>query len=402
MRLMHTADWHVGKNIRGRSRAAEYRAMLDELIETIENEQVDAVLLAGDLFDTGAPGPESEALVYNAMLRMADLTHVIGLPGNHDNPNRWRAVQAMLERAGIVMATHPAPPDRGGTVTLDTPGGELHVAMLPFVPQRNIVRAADLMELDGAKHTAKYADHVRRMLEALCGSFGSGNSVDVVLSHATVVGNAGVKLGGGEIRSHTIFTYYLPPHIFPDNGHYVALGHLHQQQEVPAATPIRYSGAPMHLDFGETPSQRGCLIIDVEPNKPATVTMKPLKAGKSLLTLRGTVDEVITQAGGIDTPTYLRVFLHEAPRPGLIDEVRSQLPDAVDIRVDNPETSTVNLEQLDAVPDDPETLFADYLDDQGITDTTVRNTFRELLDDLHTKDTDGMLDGAVGNMEDVA
>ena len=95
MRFLHTGDWHVGKTLRGRSRADEHRAALAEIADIADDRQVDAVLVAGDLFDTAAPGPESEEIVYDSLLRLARDRTVVTIAGNHDNANRFKRGQTV-------------------------------------------------------------------------------------------------------------------------------------------------------------------------------------------------------------------------------------------------------------------------------------------------------------------
>ena len=97
MKILHTSDWHVGKGIRGRSRAAEHQAVLAEIAQIADSNAVDVVLVTGDAFDTAAPTAEAEGIVYRALLDLADTgAHVVVLAGNHDSPRRWQALQPVM------------------------------------------------------------------------------------------------------------------------------------------------------------------------------------------------------------------------------------------------------------------------------------------------------------------
>ena len=103
MRFLHTADWHVGRTIRGQSRADEHRAALAELAAVARDQEVDAVLVCGDVFDTAAPSPESEQIVYRALLDLASTgARVIVLAGNHDSDRRLQAVQPLIELGAVI------------------------------------------------------------------------------------------------------------------------------------------------------------------------------------------------------------------------------------------------------------------------------------------------------------
>ena len=150
MKILHTSDWHAGKGLRGRSRAEEHRAVLAEIAALARVEEVDVVLVAGDLFDTAAPAPEAEQLVWQALLDLAGAgAAVIALAGNHDHPARFDAARGLAGHAGITLMGQARRPDDGGVVEVRCRSGErVQVAVLPFCSQRHVVRAAHLMGCD--------------------------------------------------------------------------------------------------------------------------------------------------------------------------------------------------------------------------------------------------------------
>jgi DNA repair protein SbcD/Mre11 len=386
MRILHTSDWHVGRTIRGRSRAQEHRAVLAEIVGIAHEREVDLVLVAGDQFDTGAPSPEAEAIVYRALLDLAATgAHVVVLAGNHDNPRRWSAIRPLLELGNVHLAATIARPDQGGVLDLPTRTGELaRVALVPFLSQRTVVTGDQLMGGDAAQHAGTYAQRARRIVEALTADFGSGDTVDLVAGHLTVA-SAEPVLGGGERQAHTIFDYVVPPQVFPSNAHYVALGHLHLPHRVPGPAPTWYCGSPLHLDFGE--ADRGAkqvLVVDVTPDTPARVEGVPLGSGRRLRTLRGGLGQVLSRQDEVGDD-LLRVILEEAPRPGLAEEVRSALPHAVDVTVARPEGDDRAAAEVAFDADDlrrsPVALFEEYLTEQHIADPRLGVLFRRLLDD---------------------
>ena len=366
MKILHTSDWHVGRTIRGRSREAEHAAVLAELLNVAEDEQVDLVLVGGDQFDTAAPSAGADRLVFSTLLGFADRgAEVVVIAGNHDNAARLAALQPLFRRAGVHAAAQLAPPDRGGVIEVDTKGGGARIALIPFLSQRGIVKAVDLVDRDAAQHTTKYQDRVRTVVERLTAGFGRGDTADLVLAHLTVVGASGKAVtGGGERLSH-IFDYHVSPQHFPDLAHYVALGHLHQPHELPAGPTVRYAGSPLALDFGEVDSDRGATIVEIANVGPARVRHRPLRAGKRLLTLRGTLEQVTKEAADLGDDYHLRVFVEERPRVGLADEIRAAVPTAVDVRIadpDDPDPETeLDLERVEQVAADPAELLGQYL-----------------------------------------
>ena len=119
MRFLHTADWHIGKPLRGRSRMDEYAKALDQVAAIAKDRQVDAVLIAGDVFDSPAPPPEAEKLVYNFLAKLvSERIQCVLIAGNHDHPRKLDALATLLESLGIHVRHEVRPPDQGGVVTL--------------------------------------------------------------------------------------------------------------------------------------------------------------------------------------------------------------------------------------------------------------------------------------------
>lgn len=381
MRILHTADWHVGRLIRGRSRAEEHRAVLDEIAGIADAERVDLVIVAGDLFDTAAPTAESERIVYRALLALAATgATVVVLAGNHDSDRRLQAVAPLLDLGRVVTRPVFTRPDDGGVVEVasrDGTGSAL-VACLPFLSQRYVVRADELMAQDADRSSAQYAERVRRLLAALTAGF-RDDTVNIVAAHAMVVG---ATIAGSERLAHTVFEYSISATAFPTAAHYVALGHLHRQQRLAGPCPVHYSGSPLQLDFGEEGEDKGVLVVEARPGAPARVTPVPLRAGRRLRTLRGTLAELAAAAGSTGDD-HLRVHVREPLRVGLADEVRALFPDAVDVVVERPdEPSRPAATRPGKAQLAPRELFAAYLHEQHVDEPRLLALFDELLDDL--------------------
>ena len=377
MKILHTSDWHVGRTIRGRSRAAEHEAVLAEIVGIAAEAQVDLVLVAGDQFDTAAPAPESERIVWQALLDLADTgAHVVTVAGNHDNPGRLQAVAPLLALSRIHTAAHLARPDAGGVVDIIVRSGErARIALMPFLSQRGIIGADELMGLDADQHSGRYDQRARQIMAKLCDGFGP-ETVNLAVTHLMV---AGGTLGGGERSAHTIFDYAVAATCFPPSAHYVALGHLHRAQKVPAAAPVHYSGSPLQLDFGETADTKSVAVIDATPGKPADVMTIPLQSGRRLRTLRGTLEDLEAQQ---DTTgeDYLRIIVRGDRRAGLADLVREWFPHAVDVAMESTADDGAHQPQTRGLSRSPHELFAEYLTERGATDERVLALFDEYLD----------------------
>jgi exonuclease SbcD len=385
VRILHTADWHVGKVLKGRSRHEEHRAVLAGLVSIARDQDVDVVLVAGDVFDTAAPTPESQKLVIQALLRLAeDDRAVLVQAGNHDNPHQLEVFRPVLSRLGIVVVGTPRAPAAGGTVELTTRRGELaRVAVLPFVSQRYAVRAAEAMTNTPAQNNRGYAELVGRMMAALTEGFGRHDAVNLVMTHATL---AGGRMGGGEREAQTIFDYYIEAPSFPVTTHYAALGHLHRRQEMAGPCPLHYSGSPLQVDFGETANTPVAVVVDVGRDTPARTTDVPVTGGRPLRRVTGTLDDLAELAGsGPAEEAWLQVVVREKPRAGLADDVRALLPDALEVRLDEEfaRTATVRADGRTRTARTPHELFAGYVQAQGRGDAEpLQRLFGELLDEV--------------------
>jgi len=381
MRLLHTSDWHVGKAIRGRSRAGEHEDVLAEIATVAHQASVDLVVVAGDLFDTAAPSAESERIVYQALVRLAAGGRpVVVVAGNHDSAARLGAVAQLSAASGIHVASTIRPPDDGGVLELNVDGDSVRLALLPFPSQRYVVTADLLMGAgDATDAHAAYADRVARIASALTAGFGAG-TINLVVAHLMVLGGV---LGGGERGAHTVFDYWVPATAFPPSAQYVALGHLHRAQRLDGPAPLHYCGSPLQLDFGETANEPTVNLVDLRPGLPADVRGVPLQQGRRLRTLRGTLPELHAQVGATDTD-HLRLVLEEAPRPGLADEARELFPDAVEVALAARDESAGERRTVD--PDrlgrSPHELFADYLDLCGVADPRLLRLFDDLVDEV--------------------
>ena len=341
MKFLHTSDWHVGKALKGRSRLDEQRDVLREIHRIARAEQVDAVLVAGDLYETSAPSAQAQRLVVQALLALRSLgCEVIAIAGNHDHAATFDAYRPVMLAAGIQLVGTVRPPADGGVVgfTARSTGERVNVAVLPFVSQRYAIRAAELLSGTPSDHVGKYDQQVRDIVAALKQGF-SADAVNVIMAHLTVTGGA---FGGGERAAQSIFEYHVPATVFGGDPHYVALGHLHRRQSIPAACPVHYSGAPLAVDFGEQDNTSVVLVVEATPSTPARITEVPVAAGRRLRTVRGTVAELLARASEFGED-YLRVYVREPGRAGLREEVQDGLPNALEIRLD-PEFVAVDAE----------------------------------------------------------
>jgi DNA repair protein SbcD/Mre11 len=383
MKILHTSDWHVGKVLKGRDRHDEHTAVLRSIVRTARDEDVDLVLIAGDLFDSAAPSAKAQGLVMNALLALhEDGRQVVAIAGNHDNPSLLDAVyRPVLGQLGLHLLGKPKRPAEGGLLNLRTRSGEtVNVAALPFLSHRYAVGAAEALLHEFSEHSRDYSSQISAMVRLLTSGF-TPDTVNVVMTHATLLGG---RRGGGERDVQTSLDYEVSSSMFPPGAHYAALGHLHRQQEIPGPCPVFYSGSPLHIDFGEGLNDSSVLIITAEPAVRADTRPVLVTGGRALRTLRGTLDEVVA-AGEEVADAYLRVVLAEPSRAGLGDLVRDKLPNTLEVVLDDahrPRPGGRSSDQAARAGRSPTELFGDYLTEQNIDDLRLNKLFAELLDQV--------------------
>ena len=381
MRILHTGDWHVGKTLHRHQRLDEAAEVLDEVVQTAREDEVDLTLVCGDVFDQFAPSAEAERIVYRALVELRTTgSAVLVIPGNHDNARRFAAIERLSGAAGVVIVPEVRRPDAGGIVEFTSRDGKhvAQVAALPWVPEKRLFGAEEMMGLEGDPSNA-YADELAKLLRALCDGFEPGK-IHILAGHLFV---SGAKVGGGE-RTLTIGEIFaVDPQGLPTTPQYIALGHVHRPQAVSAApVPTRYSGSLLQLDFGEREQEKSVAIVELEPGRPPEVTTFGLEGGRRLLDVAGTLDEL--RAMEIDPDAYLRVALRcEGPSPGLADEVREFLPGALVVQLDY-ERESGGREPGELQRLEPRELFARYYQDRhgAPAEDRMLRLFDELFEEV--------------------
>ena len=344
-RLLHTADWHLGRRLEGRSRHAEQVAVLDEICEIAEREQVDAVLIAGDVYDSYNPPAEAESLYYSTIVRLVDggRRPVIVIAGNHDSPDRLRASDPYGRALGVVTLGYPDDVaeafDCGegkmactgigpSSLRLRLASGEsINVIPLPYPSEARLGRLLS-ERLDDEDAGRDYEQGVRRLMERAAAECFVEGGTNIVMSHLFLSGGQEseserpIQVGG----AHSVW-----PTTFPEGTSYVALGHLHrpQQFERPDGTVVRYAGSPLCYSFSEAGQEKGITIVDVAGGS-AEVRTIPLTVGRRLVSRKGLqgVQELESFLGELPADTWatFEVTLEEALGIGWVEEMHRNHP----------------------------------------------------------------------------
>jgi exonuclease SbcD len=331
MRFLHTGDWHIGKTLRTRTRLDEFEKALAQVGQIAIDQKVDAVLVAGDIFDSPAPPPEAERLVYDFLARLPpERIACVLIAGNHDHPRKLGALSRLLSSLHIHVRPEVRPPAQGGVITLHSRDGkeEAQVAVLPFVPERKVVDACQILEPEYVWFE-QYAKRIEQILGFLSAGF-TPATVNVLVAHLLI---DGARVGTGERPLHLGEIYGVNAQQVPANIQYVGLGHLHRPQQLTAPSPTYYSGSLIELDFGEREQEKRVVIVDAQPGRKAHVESIPLSAGRRLRDLEGTLAQLQTLVSEVGD-AFLRVRVKaEGPVPGIAEQVRALFPNALDVSV---------------------------------------------------------------------
>jgi DNA repair protein SbcD/Mre11 len=307
MKILHTADWHLGKRLESFNRHDEQVAVLDEICYIADREQVDAVIIAGDIFDSFNPPNESIDLFYKICKRLTNngLRPVIAIAGNHDSPERIEAPDPLARECGIIFAGFPntqvplfslssgleITQSEAGYIAIKLPQYDypLHILLTPYANEERLKKYLGEKDREVALRefvSQQWQEKISRIPQ---------NGVNILMAHLLFVrdNQTVIKEDEGEkpIFIGTASAFY--PEDIPDGLQYVALGHLHRFHYVAKTRlPIVYSGSPLAYSFNEENQEKYVIIVEATPKSIAKIKEIPLSNARKLLkiTAENTVD----------------------------------------------------------------------------------------------------------------
>jgi exonuclease SbcD len=304
MRLLHTSDWHIGRSLHGTDLLAEQESVLGGLAAVVTSEQVDVVVIAGDVYDRAVPSADATGVLDRVLsrLRAAGATVVL-TPGNHDSARRLGFASGLLAVSGVhVRASTPALDE---PVLLSDEHGEVAIYGLPFLEPE--VARHELGLDDGRSHEAVLTAAMDRVRADL---FLRPGARSVLLAHAFVGGGVAseserdICVGGVDLVPASVF----------DGVDYVALGHLHRPQTL--SPRMRYSGSPMSYSFGEAGQEKLVWLVDLDASGLAGVRAVPLPVPRPLTVLTGELADLLADpAHAAAEEHFVSARLTDAARP---------------------------------------------------------------------------------------
>lgn len=273
MRILHTSDWHLGKTLEGFSRIEEQEEFIRDFIDIVNSNNIDLIIIAGDIYDNGNPPAAAERLFYNALKQLSSNGEraIVVISGNHDNPDRLMAASPIAcEQGIIIIGTPKTVVDTGkcgkfeivdsgeGYIELLLNGEKVVLITLAYPSEK---RLNELLseDMEQSERQRSYSERIGALFSSLEQKFRK-DTVNIAVSHLFTIGSEStdserpIELGG----SLAVDVNHLPL-----NAHYIALGHLHKPQIISSRRNARYSGSPLQYSKSEIGWSKCCYVIDV-------------------------------------------------------------------------------------------------------------------------------------------
>ena len=346
MRFIHTSDWHIGKNLEGHSRLEEQEKFCNDFIKIVETNNIDMVIIAGDVYDTSNPPAGAETLFYKTICKLADNGNrcVLVIAGNHDNTERLSAITPLAKEQGIIILGYPLSSTtklkyngyeiveaKEGYMKLDIKGEKVCVITLPYPSEKRLndaIRGVESEEELQKTYSSKIGDIFRKLEENF-----EEDSINIAVSHLFVCGGDSsdserqIQLGGSLV---------VDKHDLPQKSQYTALGHLHKPQKASERLNVYYSGSPLQYSVKENMYAKGANIVEIHAKENPVITpiyfnnYKPIEIFKC-----DGIEEalkVCEENKDRDIWSYFEIKTEEVISQDNIKKMKSYLKDIVEIK----------------------------------------------------------------------
>lgn len=393
-RVLHTSDWHLGRQIGRHRRDSEFDAVLNEIIDIATDFAPDLIVHSGDLFDS-RPSFDEVRRAAHALRRLGDIAPVVVVAGNHDTPYVLTFLDYVLNDMGTrtgdqvrVRFATDARPDGLLIAEYPTAAGDLtlRIGALPYLhPNRFVYDFGD-----PATATSAYADRMRAVQADVYRRLAASRGPRDALIFAAHLFVEGATPSYSERRISLTSDYAVAAAALPAVD-YGALGHIHKPQQVDSAGfPARYAGSPLQLDFGETRDTKSVVLAEISPGMTPRIELVPLTSGRRLVQLTGTLAEIAQRAQRVGDAWVKAVVDVEVDGPSLSEALALLLPRATIVgieerrpgaisRVLDRDTSTTGLPGI-------ENLLRDYLPGRGVTGLKLDHVMSTLAYLQHDSD----------------
>lgn len=294
MKILHTSDWHLGKSLEGHSRMEEQESFLEDFIDIVNNNHIDLIIIAGDVYDNANPPAKAEKIFYNTLKKLSSngkrITLIIS--GNHDNPDRLIAAEPLAKDHGIIMVGTPKSivpqGDYGYNKVINSGEGFIEIeikgerAVIITVPYPSEKRLNEVLynDMEEEKDQIKsYNDRIKKLFHNLSKNYRE-DTINILVSHLFTLGS---EQAGSERNLQLGGSFIVDSTCFPENAQYIALGHIHKPQIVPGTNgKARYSGSPIQYNKKEINFKKKCFIVDIRAREQFNIHEVEFKVYKPI------------------------------------------------------------------------------------------------------------------------
>jgi exonuclease SbcD len=315
LKILHTADWHIGKNLHKVPMQDQFILFFDWLLETIKNEDINVLLVSGDIFDYANPAAEDRRMYYSFLKRLVESeTTIIITGGNHDSAGFLNAPKEILSELDIKVVGEATEDIEDEIIEIKNSKGEVElvVAAVPFLKDKDLRNR--MLEAKFENRTEAIKEGIRKHYEELGQIIKTKytGTPCIAMGHLYAVGSDPSE---SERDIHMGNQAAVGGHVFLDNFNYVALGHIHRPQIIGNNEFIRYSGSPVPLSFSEKKDQKSVVILSVDKGQILSPKVLPVPKTRNLLRIKGSIDEVSTKLKDLKNeyklPTFVELVVTE-------------------------------------------------------------------------------------------
>lgn len=355
MKILHTSDWHLGKNLEGETRLYEQKQFIDELYNICENENVDIILMAGDVYDTVNPSSSAEELFYKSVKKLAKngKRPIIIIAGNHDNPERLEAADILAYEHGIIILGFPKSIAKKGDYEnysiIDSCEGffrlkkdneTVGIITMPYPSEKRLGEILNENIYDEEENGTTYSQEIEKIFKILEQKY-NDDEINIAMGHFFVAGGEEsgserpIQLGGALAVEHSAL---------PQKAQYIALGHLHKPQTVSGTNKKAfYSGSPIEYNRREIKYSKSVNIIDIQPKSEPQIkkvnltNYKPIEEWKA-----DSIEEALEMCRNKSEENswvYLTINSNRVLLQSEIKEIKKLKKDIIEISVISPNMS---------------------------------------------------------------
>lgn len=396
MKIIHTSDWHLGKTLEGHSRLDEQVKFCKDFINIVKEENIDLVIIAGDVFDTSNPPASAESLFYDTITEISENGKrcVFVIAGNHDNPDRLEAISPLAYKNGIIIMGYPDTSvdkcEFDGFKVLESENGftklkfgeeVVNIASLPYPSEKRlneVISGYEDVELMQVSYSEKIGQIFRKMEEKF-----SEDEINIAVSHIFVVGS---EITDSERRIELGGTLLVNKSDLPKTSQYTALGHIHKPQTVSKNFNAYYSGSPIQYSKTERNTSKSVRLIELEAGKDAEVSEIYLKNYKQIHLFKcSNIEEALKiceEKSGEDIFAYFEIQTEDVISLEDIRQMKKMLKNILEIK--------------------PIVKSVEFETDEKIIDINKRN-ITEFFIDFYKQENDGLtpIEGVVNLFNDL-